>query len=737
MAELSYPINPPDPSPPNNNPSPPSPSDPNPPTPPPETDICKKLQQANEGTIVDCDNVHFGTPKCEIDWVYFNNAPCGFGPKQYQNGIGYAGTFFQAFDQKGFFRIEGFMDADAGQPNLYTYAGGTKAFEVYMYEDGLNVKGLLGGQLGSSESCHVKIYKSDQQTEIDFQGATNLSSEGAEIFKSQLYKQTIEGFVSKYDYNQEWIGLEADVSKSFVWGGLDQSDFFRLMCDNTSPSRAFLEILRDGYSTYAQLQAKDDKINLYCQFQNDNYYFGIEATPQKIEEILYFADTIVKLKGDNSEASTYNSFRPEEYATLVSKNGEDYVYLKGNGDGYSFLENKHGEARIWGSANGGTDYFDINTQGTPYFQFNDNDNRIYIAPSDIPKNSTNDEDNYASFNKLWWITEDKEVKTAAIISSKEIDLRHLGTCWAKYPCLPVDVGPPCIADLTFGGPNNDKCKLTAFDVYVGTGPEFEIYQYNLGLDVKVANNNQIRAAFYTDGSSTFALDVNGTSNSYINAKNSNGSLQAYAHFNATYNGFVLNNSFDTCYMTADGQFRYLILETAYGTIWRTAAGNATADTTVYTADGSKQVYYGVNSSQAAMQFYANNGSNQMFGYADQTVVQWQGTINDAFALMRVDSSEGKFQTSKGSNYTYHFSSAIAADLSLVSNSKATINASAGSANWSATLENGETQAYWQGGGGQIDINTEDANNKYIYLREIDVCIDGEKKKMMILASDPY
>lgn len=735
MAELSYPINPPNPSPPSSNPSPPSPSSPNPPSDVPG-DPCLLLQQAAEGIPPECDNVHFGTPKCEVDWVYFNNAPCGFGPKPYQNGIGYVGTYFRPFDDKGFFRIEGLMDADAGQPNLYAYAGGNPAFEVYMYEDGINLKGLLGGQLGSSESCHIKVFKSSQETEIDFQGATNLSEEGAQIFKSQLYKQTIEGFVKKYDYSQEWIGLEANISKSFVWGGLNQNDFFRLMHDNTNPSRAFLEILKGGYTTYSQLQVKDDKVNLYCQLNSSEYYFGIEATPQKIEEILYFADTLVKLKGDNTEASTYNSFRPSEYATLVSKNGEDYVYLKGNGDGYSFLESKNGEARLWGSANGGSDYFDIKTQGTVSLQLNQGQDYMYVAPEDIPKNS-DPAAHYASFNFIWYIDDLGAPIKTAIIASSEVDIRHLGTCWAKYPCKPVLDGPPCLADLTFGGLNNDYCRLSAFDVYVGTGPEFELYQYQYGIDLKVANNNEIRAAFYTDGSTNFNLDVNGTSSAYVNAKNAAGNLQAYAYFNSNYNGFELINQFDTCYMTADGSFRYLILETAYGAMWRTAAGSSTADTTVYTVDGSRQVYFGVNESQASMQFYANNGQNQMFGYADQTVVQWQGNLFDSYALMKSDTSESKFQTSKGSNYTYHFSSAIAAESSLVGSNRSVYNASAGSSNWSVTCENGDVIAYWQGGGGQVSIDTADANSKYIYLREIDVCIDGEKKKMMILASDPY
>lgn len=736
MAEFSYPINPPNPSPPTSDPTPPSPSSSSP-APDPEGDPCKLLQQANENTQIECDNVHFGTPKCNVDWVYFNNAPCGFNPEKYQNGIGYAGTYFESYDTKGFFRIEGLMDADAGQPNLYAYAGGNPAFEVYMYQDGLNVKGLQGGGEGAGETCHIKVFKGAQQTEIDFQGATNLSEEGAEIFKSQLYKQTIEGFVSKYDYNQEWIGLEANVSKSFVWGGLNQNDFFRLMYDDTSPSRGFLEILRDGYSTYLQLQVKDDKVNLYSQLRSNEFYFGIETVQTKTEAIFYFNDSIVKLLANNNEASTYNTYRPNEYATLVSKNGEGYVYLKGQGDGYSFLESKNGEARLGGFANGGNDYFDIKTQGSVSLQLNQGQDYMYVAPEDIPTKSEPIK-NYAGFDYFWYIDEVGAPIKEAIISSGPIDIRHLGTCWAKYPCKPVLTGPPCLADLTFGGSNNQYCRLSAFDVYVGTGPEFELYQYQYGLDLKPANNQNVRAAFYTDGASLMNLDVNGTTQAYINAKNSQGNLQAYSHFSSSYNGFVLINNFNQCYMTADSSYRYLILESAYGANWRTAAGNSTADTTLFTADGNKQVYFGVSSSQAAMQLYASNGSNQMFGFANQTVVQLETTVmGGSFAQIRTNSAESKFQVSLFSNYGYLVSSSTQSDLSLVSSNRAVINASAGSANWSVTANQGDAIAYWQGQGGQVNIDTSAANNKYIYLREIDVCIDGEKKKMMILASDPY
>jgi len=734
--EFSYPLTPPEPAPPTTDPSPPSPEAGSPSKDDPG-DPCKLLLKAKDDIIPECDNVHFGTKKCTVDWVYFNNARCGQAAKPYQNGIGFPGTYFRSSDDKGFFRIEGVEEAKVGEANLYSYVGAGTAFEVYMYKDGLNLKGLLGGQAGKSESCHIKIYKSEQQTEIDFQGVTNLSSEGAQIFKSSLYKQTIEAFVKKYDYDQEWVGLEANVSKSFAWGGLDQSNFYRLMYDNTNPPRGFLEIIKGGYTTYLQLQVQEEKVNLYAQLQSSDYHFGIEATSQKVEEILYFSTKTVRLKADNTEASTYNSYQGGEYATLVSRNGEDFLYLKGMGNGHSFFESKYGEARLWGSADDGQDYFDISTYGQTYLQLSNQENRLYVAPKDIPTNSSNPVDHYASFNKLWWITQDKKVKIAAIISSKEIDLRHLGTCWATYPCVPVEIGPPCFATLTFGGINNDKCRLQDFDVYTGPGPEFELYQYQYGLDLKIANNNEVRAAFYTNGSSTFALDVNATDSAYINAKNAQGNRQAYAHFYSDYNGFVLSNDFQQCYMTADTKYRYLVLQNDTAANWRTAAGNTTADTTVYTVDGQKQVYFGVSNSQSAMQFYAKGGTNQMFGYANESLVQWQGNVSDSYTLMKTDTSESKFQTSKGGNYTYHFSSATAAESSLVSSDRSVYNASAGSANWSVVVEGADVEAFWQGNGGQVDINTDDANNKYIYLREIDVCIDGEKKKMMILASDPY
>jgi hypothetical protein len=718
MAELSYPITPPDPAPPSSDPSPPSPPNPSPPSsspPSPPSDPCLALQQASAAgeAEVQCDNLHFGTPLCTIDWAYFNNAPCGFGPNEYQNGIGYAGTYFRAFDDKGFFRIEGLMDTDAGEPNLYSYVGDIPAFEVYMYKDGLNLKGLQGA---GDETCHIKIFKALQETEIDFQGATNLSEEGAQIFKSQLYKQTIEGFVKKYNYTQEWVGLEANISKSITWGGLNQNDFYRLMYDNTNPTRGFLEILNNGYSTYHQIQVKDSNINHYSQFIDSNYYKKFLFDINHAEDTLYYAGCTVKALTNQNEASTYNSFDPGVYAALVSKSQESFVYLVGLGAGYSFLESKLGEARAYGVADGGTDYWDINTQGQTYLQMADDDNRVYIAPVDIPKNSS-PEKKYASFNYLWYIDNVGAPIKTAIVASDAIDIRHLrAPCWAKYPCTPVDIGPPCYAPLTFGGQQNEKCRLSSFDVYTGPGPEFELYQYQYGIDLKSYYSDD-GVKIYVNHSSISQCDNIAGTQAGFNAKRYDGTIQSY--------------------MLVDNSYGYQVIEYYNGTQHRSAAGSTTADLTIYNAMGKYQTYMGISSSQAAMQFYANDGQNQMFGYANQTVVQWQGNIYDSYALMKSDASESKFQTSKGSNYTYHFSSAIAAESSLVGANRAVYNASAGNANWSVTCQDGDVIAYWQGRGGQVNIDTADANDKYIYLREIDVCINGEKKKMIILASDPY
>jgi hypothetical protein len=712
--EFSYPLNPPNPSPPSSNPSPPSPPSSAPPASPPG-DPCTLLNKLNDNVELQCDNLHFGTEKCQIDWAYFNTAPCGFGAKPYQNGIGFAGSYFNAFDEKGFLRIEGQADSDAGEPNLYSYVGVGLAFEAYMYKDGLNLKGLLGGLLGNRESCHIKIFKSAQQTEIDFQGATNLSSEGAEIFKSQLYKQTIEGFVKKYDYNQEWVGLEANVSKSFVWGGLDQSNFYRLMYDNTGP-KGFLEILKNGYDTYAQLQVKSDKVNLYSQLNGSNTYFGIEAVSSKVEEVLYYNNSIVKLLANDTEASTYNTYSTNMYATLVSKNNEGYVYLQGNGNGYSFLESKLGDGRLFGSADGGDDYFDISTKNYSYIQVNDSEDRFYLAPVDIPQKSDNH--HYAAFHTLTYGIDKKKV---AFVSSADVDLSEtLNTaCWADYPCFynPLTATTPCFAPLTLGGTPNNDCKLSSFGVEVEGGQGFELYQYAYGIDLKTRGAVSPAVKIYTNQNTLMQLDCIGDVQAGVNATRYDGSIQSYN--------------------LVDNSYGYQNIEVNNGANIRSVAGFDSADTTIYTNGGPKQVAIGADNKQAYMQFYSNNGSNQMFGHADGTEVQWQGTVFGAYAQMKVNSAEGKFQTSKGGAYAYMFSDLNSSELSLVTSSRATINASAGSANWSVTLANGEANAYWQGGNGQVSINTDDCEGQYVSLREIDVCIDGEKKKMIILASEPY
>lgn len=655
--EFSYPINPPTPDQPIDDPNPIDPPEGGSPPPEDPRDPCLLLQQANEDLPPECDSVHFGTPKCNVDWVYFNNAPCGSAPEKYQNGIGYVGTYFQSFDDKGFFRIEGLMDAAAGQANLYAYAGGNKAFEVYMYEDGLNVKGLLAGQLGSSESCHINVFKRDQQTEIDFQGATNLSFEGAQIFKSEIYKQTIECFVKKYDYDQEWVGLESNILKSLVWGGLDQSNFFRLMYDGGNPARrGFLEILNNGYETYHQIQVKNEDINWYAQFTSPEYYRKFVIDGLHTEDTLNFDQAQVKALINTVEASTYNAFYPNYFATLVSKSNESFVYLAIE-NGYAFLEHKDGESRTFGTRYGGDAYWDLNTKQQTYFQMNDGEDRMYVAPKDIPLNSREPEDNYASFQKLKWFDINNLEIWAAVISSKEIDLRHLGTCWAKYPCIPVETGPPCIDDLTFGGPNNDKCKVRSFDVYTQNGDaEFEFYQYNYGLDLKPTTNKNIKVAIYTNGSTDMNVDIAAQDRAFLSIRD----LQAQYYSQVFvegygYHGFKLNNGLQFSYMTADKDYRYLVLENAFGTNWRTAAGSNTADTIIYNQDGDRQIYLGINDTQGAIG-YRFDPQKLAFGYASSAEIDFRLNFNGAaFSYLYAKATEGKVQVSQAARYGQMFS----------------------------------------------------------------------------------
>jgi hypothetical protein len=45
--------------------------------------------------------------------------------------------------------------------------------------------------------------------------------------------------------------------------------------------------------------------------------------------------------------------------------------------------------------------------------------------------------------------------------------------------------------------------------------------------------------------------------------------------------------------------------------------------------------------------------------------------------------------------------------------------------------------YLAKGGAQINISTQDAQDKYISLRSVDVCEGGTTKQMIILASEPF
>lgn len=804
--EFSYPITPPNPSPPSSNPTPPSPSSPNPPSPPSSTDPCVALQQAaGENVQIQCENLHFGTPRCTIDWAYFNNAPCGFGPKPYQNGIGFAGTYFRPFDDKGFFRIEGVADSAAGEANLYSYVGSTRIFEAYMYKDGLNIKGKQGGQLGSIEDCHIKIYKGANQTEIDYQGNTINGEYGAEIFKSDIYKQTAELFIQKYDYNQEWVGFEANISKSIVWGGRDQSNFYRLMYDYTSPSRGFLEIIKNGYTTYHQIKVEDQDINHYSQYQSSNFYkkFVIDST--HAEDTLYFGGGTVKALVDNNESSTYNAYAPDRYATTVSKVNEAFCYLVSQGGAYSFIESKAGDGRAFGVRDGGGAYWDLNTTNDVYFQIADGDYRLYVAPVDIGTNSA-PEDTYASFKQLKYNDALGVQVIAAFISSKDVDLTHLGTCWAKYACAQAEVGTLCYTDLIFGGPTNNKCKLSAFDVYTGPVPQFEIYQYQYGIDLKSFEADD-GVKIYVDHASTAQLDNRGGTQAGINAKRADNNIRSY--------------------LLVDASYGYQNIEYQGGMTHRNVAGSSTADTTIYDSAGDRQVYLGVNSSQGAISYrftsdklafgyakssdidfrlsfqssskaflnsasseakvqvdkgsnygqifsdssktrmtlYGNNGFVEGTAKSDEGKIQvsrggnygyLQAGIEDVscyavkssnFAFLESKTTESKVQVSRGGNYGYIAATSSNVDMELLkgssyakgeaTNTEGKFQVSFGGTYVFMNAKSDKASIYMQKGGATISIDTSEADNKMIKLREVDICEGGETKKIIILASEPF
>lgn len=803
--ELSYPLNPPNPSPPSSNPSPPSPPSPAPPPASPPGDPCASLNQINDNIEPQCDSLHFGTEKCQIDWAYFNTAPCGFGTKPYANGIGYAGSYFNAFDEKGFLRIEGEADSDAGEPNLYSYVGVGTAFEAYMYKDGLNLKGLLGGILGSRESCHIKIFKSTQETEIDYQGVTNLSSEGAQIFKSQLYKQTIEGFVKKYSYNEEWFGAETDIGKSIVWGGLNQSNYFRLMYSNAPEEKGFLEILHNGYSDYHQMMVKNTMINHYSQFASSSYYKNFVIDGTHGEDELYFGGVVVKALTNQNEASTYNSFYQNNYATLVSKNSESFVYLTADA-GYAFLENKIAGSRGYGVDFGGNKYFDINTQATVYAQLQEGQDYMYVAPQDIPAKS--DDHHYAGFHTFTYGKPLK--KKVAFVSSADIDISDMDSnpCWADYPCSydPAVDTVPCFAPLALGGPPNTDCKLSSFDVYAGSGPQSEIYQYQYGIDLKSYEAND-GVRIYFDHASTAQCDCNGGSSAGFNARTADGYIQSYLLVN---NGYGFQN-----------------IKYQGGCETRMAAGSSTADLTIYDNGGEKNINGGISSQQAYFGFKLNSSQN-VFGFAKSDMVQWQLNHSSSYSFLETKSTEGKvqvsqggkygyifsndtvtqmtlygangyceatakgdegkFQVSQGNNYGYHlatievvdsycvhggskyaFSTAgttegkhqvsnggnygyLAATSSVVDlelfkgsnyskiisdNSEGKVQVSQSSNYALMNAKAGYCSVYLSKGGAQINISTQDAQNKYISLRSVDVCEGGTTKQMIILASEPF
>lgn len=644
--EFSYPLTPQNPSPPSSNPSPPSPPSPAPPPASPPGDPCASLNKINDDVEPQCDNLHFGTEKCQIDWAYFNTAPCGFGIKPYANGIGYAGSYFNAFDEKGFLRIEGQADSDAGEANLYSYVGVGTAFEAYMYKDGLNLKGLLGGALGNRESCHINIFKSAQQTEIDYQGVTNLSSEGAQIFKSELFKQTIEGFVKKYDYNQEWVGLEANISKSFVWGGINQSNYYRLMHDRVGEERGFLEILKGGYSSYHQMMVKDTMINHYSQFFSSNYYKNFVMDATHGEDELYFVGVVVKALTNEVEASTYNSYYENTYATLVSKSTESYVYLTWGND-YSFLESKNNQARVFGTAEAGAKFFDIKTQGSVSFQLQQGEDSVYIAPEDIPAKS--DDHHYAGFHTLTYGIDKKKV---AFVSSADVDISDMDSnpCWADYPCF-YDAATstvPCLAPLTLGGGPNDDCKLSSFGVEVEGGQGFELYQYAYGIDLKTRGAASPAVKIYTDQNTVMQLDCIGDVQGGVNAKRYDGAIQSYN--------------------LVDGSYGYQSIEVNNGSNIRSSAGFNTADITLYDGGGNNQIDIGINSTQASIG-YRFGSETLAFGYAKSDKVVWevQHIGSAAYSFLEAKNDEAKVQVSKESLYGYMFSNQTRSVLTLYGN----------------------------------------------------------------------
>lgn len=803
--ELSYPLNPPNPSPPSSNPNPPSPPSPAPPPASPPGDPCASLNKINDDVEPQCDNLHFGTEKCQIDWAYFNTAPCGFGTKPYANGIGYAGSYFNAFDEKGFLRIEGQADSDAGEANLYSYVGVGTAFEAYMYKDGLNLKGLLGGALGNRESCHINIFKSAQQTEIDYQGVTNLSSEGAQIFKSQLYKQTIEGFVKKYSYNEEWFGAEADIGKSIVWGGLNQSNYFRLKYSNAPVEEGFLEILHNGYSDYHQMMVKNTMINHYSQFSSSNYYKNFVIDGTHGEDELYFGGVVVKALTNQNEASTYNSFYQGDYATLVSKNSESFVYLTWGGD-YSFLESKNSDARLGGFAQGGNYFFDIKTQGSVSFQLQQGQDYMYLAPEDIPAKS--DDHHYAGFHTLTYGIDKKKV---AFVSSQDVDISDMsGPCWADYPCF-YDAATstvPCLAPLTLGGGPNDDCKLSSFGVEVEGGQGFELYQYAYGIDLKTRGAASPAVKIYTDQNTLMQLDSIGDAQAGVNAKRYDGAIQSYN--------------------LVDSSYGYQSIEVNNGSNIRSSAGFNTADITLYDGGGNNQIDIGINSAQASIG-YRFGSETLAFGYAQSNKVVWEvqhvgsaaysyleakndeGKVqvskeglygymfsnqtrsvltlygNDGYCEAIAKNDEGKFQVSQGNNYGYHlatmevvdsyckfgdnyaFSTAgiteskhqvsrdsnygymattsSVADIELrkdtcyskliSDNSEGKVQVSKSSNYAFMNAKSDYCSVYLAKGGATIDISTNDAQNKQIKLRSVDVCEGGTTKQMIILASEPF
>lgn len=765
--EFSYPINPPTPNPGGGSPSSPGGGgggdgggggggD--------NSDVCQQLAQNQANITAQCDNLHIGTPKCEVPKVFFNTAPCGFGPKEKQNEIGYRGVYFKSFDEKGILRVEGAMDPEAGESNFYAKAGSSTAFEAYMYKDGLNIKGQLAGQLGNTESCHINIFKESQTTTIDFQGATNLSREGAQIFKSQLYKQTIEGFVKKYDYNQEWFGLEADIGKSITWGGRNQSDYYKLAWYNqTNGRQGYFELLLNGYTYYHQIKIEPKQINWYAQFGTSNYFrqFTIDTTHG--EDTLYYSNVIVKALTDLYEASTYNQYQ-SNYATAVSTKNESFVYLQGPNNGYSFLETKKGTSRCYGKGNGQS-FFDLNLHSNAFFQIQDSSsNYCQIAPERIPTMSDGDKD--IQIRTFTQSNQNGGKTKIAILSSRDIDISDSeqgDPCWSYYS------GPQGTTQNEQGGfagtysssltLGTDECSVRSF--YFNVQKSHRMYFDDKSWIVGDASAiSPIVFASYTANDIYF--NCVGDVNSTIEARRFDEGARAYMRAQGSEVNFGLsfNNKLLAGILGDSSQTSFDLNDM---TIRKRIISKIDEEEVVHLVDHSEQ--FQVESSTKYSQGLHVIRGSQGNGITSK--------LTDEKAEQILDGSSDWTLTStveRGTSVTWESNTPFNCKSKLDNTGdKITMDFEKDEGKISLKVDSGESKAtikgieraeielgdddnkvsletvkgQWarieiKGNQGKIVIDTEDAKGKTdIKLREVDVCEGGDTKKMLILASAPY